>query len=79
MADRIRPHIYLTAPRPNQAAVAFVVTDEAYSRPGSRRPWSASVSAQEVHVVRVQRGHADDVGYQKRQRCRQNTLKKKGE
>jgi hypothetical protein len=30
MADRIRPHSDLIAPRPNQAAVAFVVTDEAF-------------------------------------------------
>jgi hypothetical protein len=79
MADRIRSHSYLTTPPPNQAAVAFVVTDEAYSSPGSRRPWPASASAQEVRVVRVQRGNADDVGYQERQRCRQDTLKKKGE
>jgi hypothetical protein len=78
MADRIRPHSYLTAPRPNQAAVAFVVTDEAYSSPGSRRPWSASVGAQEVRVVRVQRGHADDVRYQQRQRCRREHTQKEG-
>jgi hypothetical protein len=75
MIDRIRPHSYLTAPRPNQAAAAFVVTDEAYLCPGSRRPWPASVGAQEVRVVRVQRGHADNAGYRKRQRCRQETLK----
>ena len=78
MADRIRLHSYLIVPRPNQAAVAFVVTDEAFSSPGSRRPWSASVGAQEIRVVRVQRGHADDVGYQKRQRCRQQHTQKEG-
>jgi hypothetical protein len=78
MADRIRPHSYLAAPRPNQAAVAFVVTDEAFRArvhvARGRHRWAPRRSASSA----CRGGHADDVGYRKRQRCPQQHTQKEG-